>query len=400
VSKRSDQTAHRRVLVDARPLQGPDARRGIGSYVRGLIAGLREEGFDGRTGLLFDARLPLPQVPTGDFVAFTVRRRYRGRAGLIEEAVAMGDDLARLRPAVYHATTLALPGRSPVPVVATVHDLIPWALGGRQMLGERTRWWLGRRLLRRADLVLAPSLATGADARRLGAVPAERLVVVAEGVAPGFRPSADARERVARRHGIRGPYLLFVGALDARKDPRALLRAWRVAIAAGADVELVLAGASSRQAPADMGPARRLGYLDLPALVDLYSAATCLVFPSRYEGFGLPLLEAMACGCPAVAYRNSSLPEVAGDAVLLAPDGDAEALGRSAADIALDPGLAARLRSAGLARASAFTWRKAATRTIAAYERLLGGTGGAGAGGAGAGAAAQRSGPRPGARRR
>jgi len=361
-----------RVLIDARALQGPDALRGIGSYVRGLITGLLEEGFDGSTALLFDAGLPLPPLPAGDFVARTVRRRYRGRAGRIEDAIAMEGDLGRFRPPVYHATTLALPGRSPVPVVATVHDLIPWALGGWSQLGERSRWWLGRRLLSRADLVLAVSEATAHDVRRLARVPESRIAVVPEGLAPGFTPAAGAAERVAERHGITRPYLLFVGALDVRKDPRALLRAWEVARAAGADVDLVIAGGGSRQAPASMGGARRLGYLDLPSLVDVYTAAACLVFPSRYEGFGLTLLEAMGCGCPVVTYRNSSLPEVAGDAVVLVADGDADALGRAAADVVLREDVAARLRRAGLARVKRFTWAKMARATIAAYERAAG----------------------------
>ncbi|HEY4028553.1 MAG TPA: glycosyltransferase family 1 protein, partial [Candidatus Dormibacteraeota bacterium] len=310
----ADISSRRRVLLDARPLQGGDAPRGIGTYVRGLILGLREAGFDDRTALLFDGGRPIPPVPAGEFVAYTLRRRYAGRVGYLEEAVAMGADLTRIRPALYHATTLALPSRSPVPLVVTLHDLIPWALGGWRLLGERTRWWLGRRLLRRADLVLTPSEATSRDARRLARVPDQRLLVVAEAAAPGFVPAAGAAARVAERHDIRKPYLLFVGALDARKDPGGLLAAWEVARSLGADVDLVLAGGPSRQAPADMGAARRLGYLEPPALIDLLSAASCLVFPSRYEGFGLPLLEAMGCGCPVVAYRNSSLPEVAGDA--------------------------------------------------------------------------------------
>ncbi|HXM55796.1 MAG TPA: glycosyltransferase family 1 protein [Candidatus Dormibacteraeota bacterium] len=360
-----------RVLLDARALQGADAQRGIGSYVRGLILGLREEGFDVCTALLFEAGADVPPVPAGDFVAYTVRRRYNGRLGRVEEAMAMPGDLRRIGPAVYHATTLALPSASPVPLVATVHDLIPWALGGSRLLGERTRWWLGRRLLHHADLVIAPSKATAEDARRLARVDGERLLVIPEGLAPGFVPAEGAAERVAERYGLRKPYLLFVGALDARKDPRALLRAWEVAREAGADVELVLAGGDSRQAPADMGAARRLGYLQLPELVDLYAAATCLVFPTRYEGFGLTLLEAMGCGCPVVTYRNSSLPEVAGDAAVLVPDGDAEALGRAAAEVALRPDVAVRLRHAGLARAARFSWRKTARATIAAYERAV-----------------------------
>ena len=363
--------ADRRIVIDARPLQDDHAVRGIGSYVRGLVVGLRELGFDHRAALLFDAGRPVPPLPKGEWLAYAVRRRYRGRLGLLEEARAMGGDLRRLRPALYHATTLALPGRSPVPLVVTLHDLIPWVAGGWRMLGERSRWWLGRRLLRRADLVIAPSEATAEDARRLADVDDERLVVIPEGVAPGFAPAPGARERVAQRHGVRGPYMVFVGALDARKDPAALLRAWQVARHTGAEVELVLAGAASRQAPSDMGTARRLGYLEHGALVDLYSAASCLVFPSRYEGFGLPVVEAMACGCPVVTYRNSSLPEVAGDAAVLVRDGDADALGRAAAEIAMDPDKAAGLRAAGLARAGKFSWRQAATATIAAYERVV-----------------------------
>ena len=361
----------REVLLDARPVQGADSRRGKGSYVRGLITGLLEEGFDGRMALLFDASLPLPPIPSGDFVAYTVRQRYGGRLGLIEEAAILGSRLARFAPAVYHATTLALPGRCQAPLVVTLHDLIPWVTGGWRMAGERSRWWLGRRLLRRADLVIAPSEATARDARNIAEVPEDRLVVIPEGVAPGFVPAEGAHLRVAECHGLTRPYCVFVGALDARKDPGALLRGWEVAKRAGADLDLVLAGAASRQAPAEMGAARRLGYLEHSALVDLYSAATCLLFPSRYEGFGLPILEAMACGCPVVTYRNSSLPEVAGDAAVVVADGDADAMGRAAAGIALNPQLAAKLRRAGLARAKEFSWQKAARATIAVYRRFL-----------------------------
>jgi glycosyltransferase involved in cell wall biosynthesis len=365
-------TGGARVLVDARPLQSADAVRGIGSYVRGLLAGLLEVGFDSRTALLVDAALPPPELPRSEFVAYGVRRRYRGRLALVEEAVTLGGKLERIRPALYHATTLALPGRAPVPVAATLHDLIPWAWGGPAMRGERLRWRLGRRLLRRADLVLAVSEATAADARRIAGVSAERLLVVPEGLAPGFRPAEGARERVRARHGLERPYLLYVGSLDARKEPRSLLRAWDVARAAGADVDLVLAGAGGPQAPASMAGAVGLGYLEHSDLVDLYAAAACLVFPSRYEGFGLPLLEAMGCGCPAVAYRNSSLPEVAGDAAILVPDGDAEALGRAAAEVVTSPGRAEELRRRGLHRARRFTWRRAAEATIQAWESLLG----------------------------
>jgi glycosyltransferase involved in cell wall biosynthesis len=113
-----------------------------------------------------------------------------------------------------------------------------------------------------------------------------------------------------------------------------------------------------------------LGHVSHSELVDLYSAAACFVFPSRNEGFGLPLLEAMACGCPVVAYRNSSIPEVVGEAGPLVEDGDAEALGAAAAQLACDSGRAEVARAAGLRRARRFTWARTASETIAAYRRL------------------------------
>jgi glycosyltransferase involved in cell wall biosynthesis len=111
-----------------------------------------------------------------------------------------------------------------------------------------------------------------------------------------------------------------------------------------------------------------LGHVEGAELADLYAAAGCLLFPSRYEGFGLPCLEAMACGCPVAAFRNSSLPEVVGNAGELVTDGDADALGRAAAALSQDP---ARARRAGFERAKGFGWRKAARQTIAGYESLL-----------------------------
>jgi alpha-1,3-rhamnosyl/mannosyltransferase len=162
-------------------------------------------------------------------------------------------------------------------------------------------------------------------------------------------------------------YLLFVGALDARKDPPALLRAWAVARQTHPALQLLIAGEPGKQAPRMPG-AFQLGRVEDEGLADLYSAAACLPFPSRYEGFGLPCLEAMACGCPVAAFRNSSIPEVVGDAGMLVPDGDAEALGQAAAQMVRAP---ERWRQAGLRRAREFSWAKTARETISAYESRL-----------------------------
>ena len=355
------------VLLDVRPLQGPSGKRGVGSYATGLVKGLIDEGFDSELTLLLDSRLPEPELPPGRYRLASSRRRYRGNFSAYEEAVALGADLDRLRPDVYHAIDLRLPGRASCPLVVTLHDLIPWAFGGSSMWGERARYWLGRRLLRRADLVLAVSQSTADDAVRYGRVDERRIRVVREAVDDVFKPAEGASNRVAAKFGVRSGYLLFVGALDARKDPASLLRAWSVARGARPDLQLVIAGEPGSQAPPKMPGARVLGHLSGSELADVYTAAGCLVFPSRYEGFGLPCLEALACGCPVAAFRNSSLPEVVDGAGELVEDGDADALGAAAAKLL---GITDRPWKPGIDRAKMFSWRKAARATIAAYKAV------------------------------
>jgi glycosyltransferase involved in cell wall biosynthesis len=367
LSKRAGKnTALPSVLLDVRPLQGPSAGRGIGTYAMGLLGGLVAAGFDSNLTLLLDADLPEPALP-GSFKLAGSRRRSHGQLSAYEEAVALGTDLQRIRPDVYHAIDLRLPGRAPCSLVVTLHDLIPWAWGGSRMRGERFRFWLGKRLLKRADAVLAVSHATAADAARLAGVDPKRVQVVYEAADPVFEPRPGAADRIRERWGLEPGYLLFVGALDARKDPAGLLRAWAVAKEAHPVLRLVIVGDPGRQAPASM-PATVLGRVENQELADLYSSAGCLVFPSRYEGFGLPCLEAMACGCPVAAYRNSSLPEVLDGAGELVADGDADALGRAAAKLVTDPEVS---RRAGLVRAKEFSWLKTARQTISAYESVL-----------------------------
>ena len=357
------------VLLDVRCLQGPSAQRGIGTYARGLTRALSEAEFE--YSALVDDDLGPVELPPGATTIHRVRRRSHGRFAGYEDAVALRDDLARIRPALYHALTLSLPSSAPCPVAVTVHDLVPWAFGGWRMLGERFRHRVARRLLPRAELIFAVSESTRRDLLQIAHAEDSRVRVVYEGVDPAFVPRPGAAERVERRWGVAGRYYLFVGALDVRKDPRGLLRAWRTAIAAGAPGDLVVAGDPGRQAPSDMGGARMLGHVSDEELVDLLSAAACLLFPSLYEGFGLPALEAMACGCPVVAYRNSSLPEVVGEAGLLVRDRDSEALGQAAAGLLLDPRRREDLIGSGLAQARRFSWKETARRTIEGYRTLV-----------------------------
>jgi glycosyltransferase involved in cell wall biosynthesis len=357
------------VLIDVRSLQGPSSRRGIGTYARGLTQALSDAAFE--YSVLLDGDLDPVPLPDAVTAIHKVRRRSHGRLAGYEDAVALGSDLARIRPALYHALAPTLPGQSPCPVAVTVHDMIPWAFGGWRMFGERIRHRTARRLLPSADLIFAVSNSTRDDLVRIARADKSRIRVVYEGVGSEFKPRPEAKARVRRRWGLEGSYLLFVGALDVRKDPRGLIRAWRTVTASGIEAPLVLAGDPGPQAPADMGGAVRLGHVSTDELVDLLAAAGCLLFPSLYEGFGLPALEAMACGCPVVAYRNSSLPEVVGEAAFLVPNFDADALGRAAAELMGDAARRDAMVEEGLRQAARFSWERAAQRTINGYQSLV-----------------------------
>lgn len=351
-----------------RPLQGPSAGRGIGAYARGLLGGLVAAGFDNHLSLLLDVAYDEPAMPPGRYRLVGSRRRSHGQLAAYEDAVALTADIRRLGPDVYHAIDLHLPGSSPCPLAVTLHDLIPWAWGGPRMRGERLRNLAAFRLLRRADAVIAVSEATAGDAMGLHVASRNRLRVIPEAADPVFRPREGATRRVREKWDIQGAYILYVGALDARKDPTSLLEAWATARKTRPELELVIAGDPGRQAPRAMNGAIQVGRVADEELADLYSAAACFVFPSRYEGFGLPCLEAMSCACPVAAFRNSSIPEVVGDAGMLVADGDAAALGEAAAAMI---GQRERWSRAGLQRARKFSWERVAKETISVYEALL-----------------------------
>jgi alpha-1,3-rhamnosyl/mannosyltransferase len=221
------------------------------------------------------------------------------------------------------------------------------------------------RSARRADRVLTGSESTKSDLVERYGVDAERVVVTPYGVDPIFRPDGPRRER--------SQYALVVGALQERKRPDLALLALR---AVDSDLGLVFAGPDRglqdklREHAGRLGLAERVefaGHVPPDDLAALYRGATCLLFPSRYEGFGLPVLEAMASGTPVVAARSSSIPEVAGDAAVLV-DGDADEF---AAGIERAVSERERLVAAGLARAARFSWAETARRTAAVYRELL-----------------------------
>lgn len=254
--------------------------------------------------------------------------------------------------------------------VLTVHDVVvlrhPEWYSGPYAIYQRLLLPL---LARRARLVLTVSAFSRNEIVTMLRVPEERIVVVPNGVDERFSSSADP-EPVRRLYGLHRPYVLAVGTRIARKNLGALAVAERRLEEAG--IELVTAGARrGYMRDAETLPVRAIGYVADHHLPGLYAGALALTMPSLYEGFGLPCLEAMACGIPVVAASRTALPEVCGDAAMLVDPDDTEAFAEAILTAATDDGLRARLAVAGPARAAGFTWRRSAELTDEAIGRLL-----------------------------
>lgn len=228
-------------------------------------------------------------------------------------------------------------------------------------------------LARRARLVITVSeFSRGELAEVLGLDPAE-IVVISEGVEDRFTPAArDRLEPARQRYGMGSRYVLSVGTASSRKNLGVLADAARALRERG--IEVVLAGSDRGYLRGTAAPFRRLGYVadaDLPAL---YAGALALVMPSRYEGFGLPCLEAMACGTPVVAARSGALPETVGEAGMLLDPDDGPAFADALLELAGDEAAHARLAAAGRERAAGFSWGRTAKLTDEAIARVLEGS--------------------------
>jgi glycosyltransferase involved in cell wall biosynthesis len=298
---------------------------------------------------------------------------------MVWEQVELPWRARRLGAAVLHVPAGPGPLWHPTPLVMTVHDLAP--LRRPELLPHaRSRWYWGRWVLataRRAQAVIAPSEATRADLVAAG-VPAERVAVVplAAALEAPDAPQGDADRAVVARYALPPRYLLYVGTIDRRKDYPSLLGALRHL---DADLGLVVAGTliagrtdfHAHVAAHGLGArVRVLGYVPDADLGALYRCAQALVYPSVFEGFGLPVLEAMACGTPVVTYRATALVEVAGDAALLVdPPWSAERLAAALRRLLADEALRQTLRARGRARAAGFDWGRTARLTAEVYAR-------------------------------
>ena len=360
-------------------------RAGLGRYAANLAQALLTAGTP-LSAFINDPRESRLQPPLSELPTFTARlprKHWRLRAAV---SYFGGPALGHLFPGVrlFHATEHLLPVIPGARSVFTLHDIAYLRYPQYHLLQNRLYLTLLMpRFIARADAVLCVSESTRRDAERAYKIPAHKLYVIPEGVAPRFAPETDPDRLAAlrRRYGLPEKFIMCVSTLEPRKNLETLLEAYWTLGARWPELGLVLVGGKGwlYQKFFDrlraLGLANRVifpGYVpdeDLPALIN---CATVFAYPSEFEGFGLPPLEAMACGVPVVCSNASSLPEVVGEAGLLLPPRAVAAWTEALQRLLADIDLRADLRARGLAQARQFTWENAARKTLIVYETVMG----------------------------
>jgi glycosyltransferase involved in cell wall biosynthesis len=364
------------IVLDART--ATDHFPGIGRYVVNLSRALMRIAPDLSLTLRHNStakatRLTLPDLPglACTTSPFSIQQQW------IVPAM-----LRQARAKLYHSPYYLMPYLPNVPSVVTCYDLIPLLYPEYFTATQRLIYWLAHRLaLRASRVILTISQATKADLVRVFHLDPQRVQVTPLAADATFAPRSPAQINAVRvNYALPERYVLYLGSNKPHKNLMRLVQAWQMANVKHqmSNIQLVIAGQWDERYPEARRLAEELGLKDqvifagaveendLPAL---YSGATLFVFPSLYEGFGLPVLEAMACGTPVVCSRASSLPEVAGDAAMLVDTVQMDTLATAINQMLRDEELRRAMRQKGLAQAARFSWEHTARETLSIYTR-------------------------------
>jgi glycosyltransferase involved in cell wall biosynthesis len=349
---------------------------GVGRYTTGLARALAERADVELIQVCLSGEDP--PVPPG----FLVRAETALSSPFtVRGALELSRLARRTSPHILHCPHFPTPLPIQTPLVVTLHDLTPLMVPEAMPnpLKRSVYRIANKRATSLADKVIVPSESTAVDVSRLFPNAKDRLVITPE-AADDFAGGTAAPLSGALAGLTASPYLLSMGNTRPHKDMPTLLRAFGILAPSFPDLRLLLVGqepdgylqSQLRRVPIDVaGRVSFTGKVSDAELRSLCAGATLFVFPSRYEGFGLPVLEAMALGAPVVCASAASLPEVAGDAALLFPPGEQGQLATTIARVLRDPGLRRRLVEAGRSRAAKFKWSDTAAATVAVYSSVL-----------------------------
>lgn len=382
------QSGPRRIAINAQLLSTEASYRGAGTshYLFHLLRELRAlHAPEEVLAYVSAAHLPHELGPTETFLPRSSRWPTERPAMRIfwEQCLfprALHADRADLVHGGAHALPLAWSG----PSVVTIHDLAFLLLPHTSPRFRRIYLrWMVALAARKADRIIAVSESTRRDTIRLLGVPPDHVTCIYEGVAEHFRPDADGKAiaELRLRRGLPERFILCVATIEPRKNLIRLIDAYGALRARGCTGwHLVIAGGAGpgyqtilrhRASAALEDSVHFPGYVPESELPLWYNAASLFVFPSLYEGFGLPVLEALACGTPVVASNSSALPEVAGAAGILVDPADVATIADGMQRVLEDGGLREQLSSAGPVQAAKFTWRSAAEATLSLYRSIL-----------------------------
>lgn len=366
-----------RIVVDVRRVRD----FGIGTYIRGLLHAL---GAIDRSNEYILVALPEDEGSFSGLPPNFNTVTYRKSDSYSLNHVAFPLFLHRLQPSLVHIPLNQVPLFMMEPYVVTIHDMASLLFEGGSGLRMQTRRFLLRRGLLRAKRIMAVSEATRRDVHDALGIPADRIRLVYNAPNPDFfRPAAGERARILERYQIDYPFLLYAGNIRPQKNIPRLVEAFAVAREhlsrhpVYRDLHLIIIGDEISRYPSVRRAViqtrvekavRFLGFVPFEALRIFFESAALFVFPSLYEGFGLPPLEAMATGTPVVASNVSSLPEVLGDAALLVNPENVFEIARAIQEALLDEDLRGELIAKGKAQAARYSWDRTAREVLEVYR--------------------------------
>jgi glycosyltransferase involved in cell wall biosynthesis len=353
---------------------------GIQTHLVGLLKAISDVRCTHEIIVLVDPNQSLPEILTSSPIEVIGIRPPTGKVlgRLFWDHVAVGHTCQRQGIDALYAPAHVRPLFAPCPVVVVIYDMMYHRFPQYWGWSDRSYFRTAVSLLTpRAARIVATSRSTKQDILSLLPVDEQKVEVVYPGVPEGFKPVSDARSREVRdRYGLTKPFILFVGSFHPRKNLVGLLDAFDE-IVDTIPHDLVIIGSRwgdkavlERIQKGSLAPRVRLvGFVRRADLPLFYNEADVFVFPSLYEGFGFPVLEAMACGCPTITTDVSSLPEVAGDAAILVPPNTQQDLAQAIYETVTDKELQTQLREQAIAQARRFSWTSAARQTLKLLEQ-------------------------------